>query len=51
MERAVLSSTIFYIDNAASVTVLRMTGVTEVHISSAVEESHRAAVAALPVDV
>lgn len=51
LEGAVLSSTVFYIDNTASATVLNVTRITKVHISAAVEESHRATIAALPVDV
>ena len=51
LEGAVLSSTVFYINNTASATVLNVTRITKVHISAAVEESHRATIAALPVDV
>ena len=51
MERAIISSTVFYIDNTTSVTKLSMAWFTEVIISSAVKESHRTAKAALPVDI
>ena len=51
MERAIISSTVFYIDNTTSVTKLSMAWFTEIIISSAVKESHRTAKAALPVDI